>query len=628
MVVVTYNALPWIEQCLASLPERRDRRRRPRLERRHGRIRARALPGGDGGRAGEPRPRLRLEHRRRADARRVRAAAERRRLARSGLARRARRNSPTRTRRPRSSARVCAIRTARCSARCAAFRRCGGWRPSTSSCASSRRGRERSTRSMRAASTTTRCARPSSSWAQSCSCGARRSTRSGPPTRASSSSARRPTGLPLRARGLEGAVLPRRGRDARLGASHGGRHLPREGARAPPLPREAPRRRRTPSGRGACCARAAAARLVFRGERGRTYRERRRGSLGVRSCSRDARMAAPLLLLSLLLLGIARLLPEHGFGLWLRLAAASLVLVLPGTAARAGARPSRSGRGVRLVGRARGGRACDHLRRPRLARPDARPRARGGCGRPAVLVRGRSAVGGAARPRPRGIRGRRSGPRDLCDRGDRPRRRALPPRRASASSTISARSRSARSTSSRTVGCIRAMRSRSGTAGSRSSRSSPASIRRRSCCTSRASSPRSRSCSRSRWGEGVPVGVAGLADALAQVGDDRARPRRRRLLYVARVAGHGRAAAVRPGGDRSLLPLRARPTWPSRYARRGRDGSRFHPPDVRALRRDPARRLRRSRAGSSPAGTRGGARSASPRSACRSCSCSRGSPRS
>jgi hypothetical protein len=39
---------------------------------------------------------------------------------------------------------------------------------------------------------------------------------------------------------------------------------------------------------------------------------------------------APILLLSLPLLGIARLLPAHGVGLWLRLVAASLVLLLPG----------------------------------------------------------------------------------------------------------------------------------------------------------------------------------------------------------------------------------------------------------------------------------------------------------
>ena len=40
---------------------------------------------------------------------------------------------------------------------------------------------------------------------------------------------------------------------------------------------------------------------------------------------------APILLLSLPLLGVARLLPDHGAGLWLRLVAASLVLLLPGS---------------------------------------------------------------------------------------------------------------------------------------------------------------------------------------------------------------------------------------------------------------------------------------------------------
>ena len=49
--------------------------------------------------------------------------------------------------------------TGRCSARCAASRRSGGSRPSTSSSASSRRARGCSTRSTPAASTTTRCAR-------------------------------------------------------------------------------------------------------------------------------------------------------------------------------------------------------------------------------------------------------------------------------------------------------------------------------------------------------------------------------------------------------------------------------------------------------------------------------------
>ena len=45
---------------------------------------------------------------------------------------------------------------------------------------------------------------------------------------------------------------------------------------------------------------------------------------------RRSASGAPILLLSLPLLGVARLLPEYGFGLWLRLVAASLVLLLPG----------------------------------------------------------------------------------------------------------------------------------------------------------------------------------------------------------------------------------------------------------------------------------------------------------
>src|SRR6266849_1972958 len=53
---------------------------------------------------------------------------------------------------------------------------------------------------------------------------------------------------------------------------------------------------------------------------------------GIRISRRPARMSLrmPWLLLAVPLLGIARLLPEHGFGLWLRLAAATLVLLLPG----------------------------------------------------------------------------------------------------------------------------------------------------------------------------------------------------------------------------------------------------------------------------------------------------------
>jgi hypothetical protein len=55
-------------------------------------------------------------------------------------------------------------------------------------------------------------------------------------------------------------------------------------------------------------------------------------------------LRVPPLLLAVPLLGIARLLPEHGVGLWLRLAAATLVLLLPGRlVARALGRPGASG---------------------------------------------------------------------------------------------------------------------------------------------------------------------------------------------------------------------------------------------------------------------------------------------
>ncbi len=49
-----------------------------------------------------------------------------------------------------------------------------------------------------------------------------------------------------------------------------------------------------------------------------------------RELYRTRRRSAPFLLLAVPLLGIARLFPEHGFGLWLRLAAATLLLLLPG----------------------------------------------------------------------------------------------------------------------------------------------------------------------------------------------------------------------------------------------------------------------------------------------------------
>ncbi len=55
VVVVTWNALPWLEQCLESVRGQRRDRRRPRLDRRDTRVRARPLPECPRARTGEPR---------------------------------------------------------------------------------------------------------------------------------------------------------------------------------------------------------------------------------------------------------------------------------------------------------------------------------------------------------------------------------------------------------------------------------------------------------------------------------------------------------------------------------------------------------------------------------------------
>ena len=56
------------------------------------------------------------------------------------------------------------------------------------------------------------------------------------------------------------------------------------------------------------------------------------------------RVNVPPILLAVPLLGVARLLPAEGVGLWLRLAAATLVLLLPGRlVARALGRPGARG---------------------------------------------------------------------------------------------------------------------------------------------------------------------------------------------------------------------------------------------------------------------------------------------
>ncbi len=143
VVVVTYNGLPWIEQVSRQRPRQRDGPRRQRLERRYGRVRPRAVSGG-----------RRSSSRRTAGSPPAGTSASSTPPAatsccstptRGSTTARSTRwsRSRTRIRRRPSSVRGCATPTARCSAPCAAFRRCGGSPPSTSSCGSSRRARAR-----------------------------------------------------------------------------------------------------------------------------------------------------------------------------------------------------------------------------------------------------------------------------------------------------------------------------------------------------------------------------------------------------------------------------------------------------------------------------------------------------
>ena len=62
VVITTYNALPWIEQCLASVEGVETVVVDNASTDDNGRVRARAVPGGHGRRAGEPGPRSRLGH--------------------------------------------------------------------------------------------------------------------------------------------------------------------------------------------------------------------------------------------------------------------------------------------------------------------------------------------------------------------------------------------------------------------------------------------------------------------------------------------------------------------------------------------------------------------------------------
>ena len=169
----------------------------------------------------------------------------------------------------------------------------------------------------------------------------------------------------FRAAGWKVALLPGRGRDPRLRGLAQGPAVRREPPRPAPLPRASTAATRTRSARGGCCSSrcGCAARSTAASAAGCTARAPRGSRPGASAICSMTRCS-----LGLPLLGIARLLPEHGFGLWLRLAAATLVLLAAGTARRARARPAQLGGGVHVVGRARRRRARADVRRARVAR--------------------------------------------------------------------------------------------------------------------------------------------------------------------------------------------------------------------------------------------------------------------
>ena len=389
VIVVTYNAMPWLEQCLESVRGHETivvdhgstdgtlelvRERFPEAQlveqenlglaagwnTRHARGAGRA-----GSCSSTPTPGSRR--------------------ARSSGSSRSPRRIPTR----RSSGRGCATRTAVSSAPCAAFRRCGGSRPSTSSCASSRRARGCSTRSTRAASTTTTVREAEFADGRR----AARAPRGG--RRRSARSTRRfflfseETDWCYRFRQAGWKVLFFPGAEAsHVGGAVARRaDVPRERARAPALPREAPRRcaqaertrrlllvvaaaaraRSSAASAAGVPRRGALARLGLRAlarrsviERAdavelRTHRTRRRGP-----------PCAVLALAPLLVSGAAdRAAPAGGraSGSGCGCASRPRCVLLPGLARRA--RAALRGISATLLARARGGRARDdgHVRR-------------------------------------------------------------------------------------------------------------------------------------------------------------------------------------------------------------------------------------------------------------------------
>ncbi len=483
-------------------------------------------------------------------ARALRAPAQLGRVGQAGRARSGSSPSPTRTRRRRSSGRGCSTPTARSSARSAATRPCGGSRPSTCSCASSHPRSERFNALLRRRLRARRGARgrvaPGRGAARTPGGGRR-----GRPLRRELLHVQRGDGLALplpRARAgrcwfFPGAEVVHLG-----GASHGGRLYvenlrgilrflaKHRGAR------EAERARRLLL---LWSLRLRA--LVFRGERGRRYRE------GARFlASGDVQLAALVI------------------GEYLRLAFATAVVLLPGwlvaraLGQRGASRRLSPGPSRRLfvawaavfasTGRSRLAAAIlaaigvaalvlALARRPRAP-------AAGTSGRAAPAAPGRGGRCFAGRDRAR--------PAPLARRGGGRRRRRSSTSRASASSSTSGTSTCARSTSSRTAASIRATPSRSGTASWRSSPRSPGSTRTSSSSARRLGAR----AARVPASPGRPASPSSARPAAAS------RVLAASLALYCLAAGHGGsyvslalpatalAAAVRPGGVRALLPLR------------------------------------------------------------------------
>ena len=241
-----------------------------------------------------------------------------------------------------------------------------------------------------------------------------------------------------------------------------------------------------------------------------------------------------------------------------------------------------------MVGRARRGRARVHVRRARLAQPDARPRARRGRDRDSVPTAG-NARSAASLDRPRRPGARR---RAVVHRGNRPGRRALPSR-------ADPEARRLRLALAARGGRVQGRRAAPGYAfplwhGWLALVAKLAAVDPSSVVLHESSilaplalvlafeAGRAVFRSASLAFATMLVFVSVMAFAPGGGGS-----------YGARAAGDGRAAAARARGDRALLPLR-QGTGPPRCADARGSGhvARVRPPDVRALPRHPARRLR------------------------------------